>query len=37
MFRTLRDHDGTPLVALDPDELADDGVISENGGIPDRR
>jgi len=35
MFRKLRDHDGTPLVALDKDELQMDGVIDENGEIPD--
>ncbi|WP_256545924.1 hypothetical protein [Halobellus inordinatus] len=34
MFRKLRDHDGTPLVALDKDELEMDGVIDEDGEIP---
>ena len=34
MFRKLRDHDGTPLVALDKDELEMDGVIGEDGEIP---
>lgn len=34
MFRKLRDHNGTPLVALDKDELRMDGVIDEDGGIP---
>jgi hypothetical protein len=33
MFRKLRDHEGTPLVALDPDELAHDGV-TDDGEIP---
>jgi hypothetical protein len=37
MFRTLRDHDGTPLVALDADELASDGVITKNGQIPEKK
>ena len=34
MFRKLRDHDGTPLVALDKDELEMDGVITDEGQIP---
>lgn len=35
VFRTLRDHDGTPLVALDPDELAADDVLDADGTVPD--
>jgi len=35
MFRTLRDHDGTPLVALDKDELEMDGFVDSEGEIPD--
>ncbi|WP_327051136.1 hypothetical protein [Halomicrococcus gelatinilyticus] len=35
MFRKLRDHDGTPLVALDKDELRIDNVLSDDGEIPD--
>lgn len=34
MFRTLRDHDGTPTIALDADELAADGVIFGDKEIP---
>jgi hypothetical protein len=37
MFRTLRDHDGTPLVALDSEELEVDGVIDPDGEIPDEK
>ena len=37
MFRKLRDHDGTPLVALDKDELQMDSVLSEDGEIPDEQ
>jgi hypothetical protein len=36
MFRTLRDHEGTPLVALDKDELAMDDVVTDDG-IPDEQ
>ncbi|MCL9817022.1 hypothetical protein [Natronocalculus amylovorans] len=35
MFRTLRNHDGTPLVALDRDELQMDGVLDGQGAVPD--
>ncbi|WP_210424943.1 hypothetical protein [Halorussus halobius] len=35
MFRKLRDHDGTPVVALDKDELDMDGVLTEDGEVPD--
>ena len=35
MFRTLRDYDGTPVVALDKDELEIDDVLDENGEVPD--
>lgn len=35
MFRKLRNHEGTPLVSLDKDELRIDGVVDENGDIPD--
>ncbi|SEK86675.1 hypothetical protein [Haloferax larsenii] len=34
MFRKLRTHDGTPLIALDKDELEVDGVL-EDGEAPD--
>lgn len=34
MFRKLRDHDGTPLVALEKGDLAVDGVI-EDEEVPD--
>jgi len=30
MIRTLREHDGTPLVALDRDELQMDGILPED-------
>ena len=30
MIRTLRDHNGTPLVALDKDELQLDGILPED-------
>jgi len=35
MFRKLRNHDGTPIVALDKDELQMDGVLGMDGEIPD--
>lgn len=35
MFRKLRDHDGTPLVALDKDELRMDNVLADDGDVPD--
>ncbi len=35
MFRTLRNYDGTPLVALDKDELQLDGILDENGEVDD--
>ena len=34
-FRKLRDHEGTPLVALETEALEIDGVIDSDGGIPD--
>jgi hypothetical protein len=36
MLRTLRDHEGTPLVALDRNELAMDDVVDEDG-VPDQQ
>lgn len=30
MIRTLREHDGTPLVALDRDKLQTDGILPED-------
>jgi len=35
VFRTLRDRNGTPVVALDRDELEADGVLTEDGEVPD--
>lgn len=35
MFRKLRDHAGTPTVSLARDELRMDGVIKDDGTIPD--
>jgi hypothetical protein len=35
VFRTIRDRNGTPVVALDRDELAADGVLTDEGEIPD--
>jgi len=37
MFRKLRNHDGTPIVALDKDELQMDGVLGMDGEIPDEQ
>ncbi|WP_049969071.1 hypothetical protein [Haloferax prahovense] len=37
VFRKLRNHDGTPLVALDPDELAIDGILDENKEVPENQ
>ena len=37
MFRKLRNHDGTPLVALDKDELQMDGILDENGEADDEQ
>ncbi|WP_142858108.1 hypothetical protein [Salinigranum halophilum] len=34
MFRKLRDHDGTPLVALNKGDLQIDGVLDDEGALP---
>ncbi|GGC52334.1 MULTISPECIES: hypothetical protein [Haloferax] len=35
MFRKLCDREGTPTVSLDKDELRMDGVLDEDGVVPD--
>ncbi|MFC6727593.1 hypothetical protein ACFQDG_02935 [Natronoarchaeum mannanilyticum] len=34
MFRKLCDRDGTPVVSLDKDELRLDGIVGDDGEIP---